>query len=206
MMKKVLLSGLVLSSTIFGAEITTLTAETTAVFAKNKSEDKPLIYMAENFHEMATLPGFSMGAPSGLVGSYGVAFAGISARKDSADTDGALAFGMGFGDANKIGGSASIGVGSIDPRDGGAFNRGNFNINAGHHFKKYGLGVSAGMNGLDLWHADSSEGDDTKPSFYTAATKLFPNDFVPMALTIGFGNNSYADINEMKDRTDKIGG
>ncbi|MGL6132166.1 MAG: hypothetical protein ACRCZ9_11205, partial [Fusobacteriaceae bacterium] len=139
--------------------------------------------------------------------SYGVAFVGLSARKDNTDTDGALAFGMGFGDANKVGGSASIGVGSIDPRDGGAFNRGDFNINAGHHFKKYGLGVSAGMIGLDLWHADSTNGDKQDPSFYTAATKLFPNDFVPMALTLGFGNNSFADINtEDSDRKDEIGG
>ena len=38
-----------------------------------------------------------MGAPSGLVSSYGVAFAGLSGRRDSDDTDGALALGMGFG-------------------------------------------------------------------------------------------------------------
>ncbi|MGL5098895.1 MAG: hypothetical protein ACRC6U_02490 [Fusobacteriaceae bacterium] len=206
-MKKVLLGAFALSSSIFCAEITTLTGETTAIFAKDGASDKPLIYLAENFDEMATLPGFSMGAPSGLVGSYGVAFMGLSARRDSNDTDGALAFGMGFGDSDKIGGSASIGVGSIDPRDGGAFNRGNFNINAGHNFKKHGLGVSAGMNGVDLWHADSTDGDKQDPSFYLAATKLLPNDYIPMAFTAGLGNNSFADINiENRDRKDEIGG
>ncbi|MGL4977953.1 MAG: hypothetical protein ACRC5G_08055 [Cetobacterium sp.] len=207
MMKKALLTTLTLSTSIFATSLTSLTAETTAVFAKEKNEEKPLIYIAKNFHEMATLPGFSMGAPSGLVGSYGVAFAGLSARKDKNETDGALAFGMGFGNSEKIGGSASIGVGSIDPRDGGAFNRGNFNINAGHNFKQYGLGISAGVNGIDLWHATSEDGENQDPSFYAAATKLFPNDFVPMTLTLGFGNNSFADVNiEESDRKDEIDG
>ncbi|MGL5427416.1 MAG: hypothetical protein ACRDAS_05825 [Cetobacterium sp.] len=202
-MKKVLLGAFALSSSLMAAE---LTGTTTAIFAKEKTADKPFMHLAENFHEMATLPGFSMGAPSGLVGSYGVGFMGLSGRKDSKDTDGALAFGMGFGDADKIGGSASIGVGSIDPRDGGAFNRGDFNINLGHNFKKHGLGVSAGMTGVDLWHADSTDGNEQNPSFYLATTKLLPNDIAPVALTAGLGNNSYADINiEDRDRKDKIG-
>lgn len=206
-MKKVLLGTLLLSSALCASELSSLTAETTAVFAKNKSGgDKPLIYLAENFHEMATLPGFSLGAPSGLVSSYGVAFAGLSGRRDSDDTDGALALGMGFGDAEKIGGSVSLGIGSVDPRDGGAFNRGTLNVNFGHHFKKLGLGVSVGMTGVDLWHESSEDSDNQDPSFYLATTKLWGNDFIPVAITAGLGNNSYADINRENDRKDKVDG
>ena len=207
MMKKVLVGTLLLGSTLYASDLSTLTGETTAVFAKNEKEtDKPLIYLAENFHEMATLPGFSMGAPSGLVSSYGVAFAGFSGRRDSDDTDAAMAFGMGFGNPDTIGGAVSLGIGSVDPRDGGSFNRGNLNLNIGHHFKDYGFGLSVGMTGLDLWHASHLDGDRQDPSFYTAVTKLWANEFIPVAITAGFGNNSYADINKENDRKDKVDG
>ena len=207
MVKKILLGALALSSIGFASDLSTVTGESTAVFAKKESNgDKSLVYLAENFHEMATLPGFSMGAPSGLVSSYGVAFAGLSGRRDSDDTDGALALGMGFGNPDTIGGAVSLGIGSIDPRDGGSFNRGNLNLNVGHHFKEYGFGWSVGMTGLDLWHASKLDGDNQDPSFYTAVTKLWANDFIPFAVTAGFGNNSYADINKENDRKDKVDG
>ena len=136
-MKKVLVGTMLLGSALYASDLSTVTAENTAALAKKDvASDKPLIYLADNFHEMATLPSFSLGAPSGLVSSYGVAFAGISGRRDSDNTDGAMALGMGFGDANKIGGAVSLGIGSIDPRDGGSFNRGNLNLNVGHHFKE----------------------------------------------------------------------
>ena len=207
MVKKILLGALALSSVGFASDLSTITGESAAVFAKKETgADKPLVYLAENFHEMATLPGFSMGAPSGLVSSYGVAFAGLSGRRDSDDTDGAMAFGMGFGNPDTIGGAVSLGIGSIDPRDGGSFNRGNLNLNVGHHFKEYGFGWSVGMTGLDLWHASKLDGDRQDPSFYTAVTKLWANDFIPFAVTAGFGNNSYADINKENDRKDKVDG
>ena len=132
-----------------------------STFAKKIEEsNRPLIYLAENYDEMATLPGFTMGAPSGLVSGYGVAFAGIAGRRDKDNTDGALALGMGFGNPDTIGGSAALGIGCVDPRDGGPFNRGTLNLNVGHHFKEYGLGWSVGMTGLDLWHAKSIDGDN----------------------------------------------
>lgn len=207
MVKKILLGALTLSSIGFASDLSTVTGESAAVFAKKETNgDKPLVYLAENFHEMATLPGFSMGAPSGLVSSYGVAFAGLSGRRDSDDTDGAMALGMGFGNPDTIGGAVSLGIGSIDPRDGGSFNRGNLNLNVGHHFKEYGFGWSVGMTGLDLWHASHLDGDRQDPSFYTAVTKLWANDILPVAITAGFGNNSYADINKENDRKDKVDG
>lgn len=207
MVKKILLGALALSSIGFAADLSAVTGESTAVFAKKETNGgKPLVYLAKDFQEMATLPGFSMGAPSGLVSSYGVAFAGLSGRRDSDDTDAGLALGMGLGNPDTIGGSVSLGIGSVDPRDGGSFNRGDLNLNIGHHFKEYGLGWSVGMTGLDLWHSTSLDGDKKDPSFYTAVTKLVPNDLVPMAITVGFGNNSYADINKKDDRKDKVDG
>ncbi|MGL4628113.1 MAG: hypothetical protein ACRCUR_01350 [Cetobacterium sp.] len=207
-MKKIILGTIALSFSAFSAEITSLAGESVAIFAKNeKKQEKPLIYLAENFHEMSTLPGFSMGAPSGLVSSYGVMFAGLSGRKDKESKDGALAFGMGIGSSEKIGGSVSVGVGSIDTRDGGAFNRGNLNLSLGHNFREYGFGTSIGVNGIDLWHATSEDGKKEDPSFYAAGTKLLPNDYVPITVTLGFGNNSFADINiEEGKRKDSVYG
>ena len=207
MIKKLFLSTLVIGSSALAVDLSTVTGESTAVFTtKRKGMDKSLIYKSENFHEMATIPGFSLGAPSGLVSSYGVAFAGLSGKANSDNKDGAFALGMGYGDADKIGGSISLGIGSVDPRDGGSFNRGNLNISAGHHFRDYGIGWSVGAAGIDLWHANSLDGDNGDPSFYTAVTKLFPNDFMPVAVTGGFGNNGYADITVDEDRKDEIGG
>lgn len=207
MIKKVLMGTILFGSALCASDLAAITGENTATFAKKEAkEDKPLIYLANNFHEMATLPGFSLTAPSGLVSSYGVVFAGLSGRRDNSDTDGAFALGMGFGDAEKIGGSVTLGIGSVDPRDGGAFNRGDLNVSVGHHFKELGLGVSVGMTGVDLWHAKKLDGDNQDPSFYLATTKLWGNDFIPVAVTVGLGNNSYADINRENDRKDKVDG
>lgn len=207
MIKKIFLGTLAFGSMAFAVDLSTVTGESTAVFSKERGgEDKPLIYKSETFHEMATIPGLSLGAPVGLVSSYGVVFAGLSGKTNSDNSDGALALGMGYGDADKIGGSISLGIGSVDPRDGGSFNRGNLNISAGHHFRDYGFGWSVGVAGIDLWHADSLDGDNDEPSFYTSVTKLFPNDYMPVAMTAGFGNNGYADVTIDENRKDKIGG
>lgn len=204
-MKKVILPILVFGSSSFGME----SGESVAIFTKNDINiEKKIFYRAQNFNEMATLPGFSMNAPSGLVSSAGVAFAGVSGRRDKLSTDGAAFVGMGFGNSKILGGSVSLGIGSIDPRDGGAFNRGNINFNIGHNFNDYGMGVSFGINGLNLWHETKLEGEKEKPSYYTALTKLWGNDYVPIALTVGFGNNSFSDINvkSLSDRRKKIDG
>lgn len=204
-MKRVILPLLALGSISYGMEM----GESVAIFTKNDTNiEKKLFYIAENFNKMATLPGFAMSAPSGLVSSSGVIFAGVSGRKDKLATDGAGFIGMGFGNSEVLGGAMSLGIGSIDPRDGGAFNRGNLNLNVGHNFKEYGMGVSVGMNGLNLWHETEAEGKKEKPSYYTAVTKLWGNDYIPVALTLGFGNNSFSDINIKKssDRRKKVDG
>lgn len=200
MKKRILLFGMLLSAGALAATEEMVVAEGSGGAVKG------IFYKEDNFHEMATLPGFSMGAPVGMVPGWGVVFGGISGRSNSDETDGALALGMGFGNPDVIGGSVSLGFGSIDPRDGGALNRGSLNISAGHHFKSWGLGTAIGVTGIDLWHANGDDRDDNlDPSFYGAVTKLLPNEVAPVVISAGLGNNGYADIN-VKNPKDKIGG
>lgn len=206
-MKKIIFGMLSLCTVAFGSNLANVTGENVGVFLKDKGpEGKTLIYRAEHFHKMATVPGFSMGAPSGLVPGYGVIFAGLSGTATGSDKDAALAMGMGFGNPDTVGGALSLGIGSVDPRDGGSFNRGSLNASVGHHFKKYGMGVSVGVSSIDLWHANSLDGDNADPSFYTAVTKLYPNEIAPVIITAGLGNNGYVDINKENNRKDKIDG
>ena len=173
--------------------------ETTEVVAT----DKGLFYIAKNFQELRALPGFTINAPAGLVPGAGVVFAGISGTSNSDDTDGGLGFGFGYGNPyESVGGAASLTVGSIDPRDGGSFNRGGLNLSLGHVFSEYGLGAAVGVTNIDLWHADHDQKLD--PSFYGAVTKLLPNDIAPLTLTVGLGNNIYADVDEDGDKKDKV--
>ena len=173
--------------------------ETTEVVAT----DKGLFYIAKNFQELRALPGFTINAPAGLVPGSGVVFAGISGTSNSDDTDGGLGFGFGYGNPyESVGGAASLTIGSIDPRDGGSFNRGGLNLSLGHVFSEYGLGAAVGVTNIDLWHADHDQKLD--PSFYGAVTKLLPNDIAPLTLTVGLGNNMYADVDEDGDKKDKV--
>jgi hypothetical protein len=166
-----------------------------------------VLYVADDFGEMAVLPGFTFLAPPGLVPGFGGVFAGVSGISNSDDTDGAVAVGAGFGDPTKlVGGAATLGIGSIDPRDGGAMNRGSLNVSLGHTFTEYGLGASVGVVNIDLWHASADERMD--PSLYAAFTKLLPNDLAPVVLTAGLGNRDFVDIGrnltneERKDEVD----
>ena len=133
-------------------------------------------------------------------------FRGVSGTYNSVEhTDGAMGFGIGYGNPYEtLGGAISLSLGSINPDDGGAFNRGNLNVSVGHTFKEYGFGVAVGMSGATLWHDNS--GDDIDPSFYGSVTKLLPNDIAPIAITAGLGNNAYADTNESGNKKDKVYG
>lgn len=204
---KVILGTAILSNLVLGDGNTSSLISTAALTTEQGAiiSDKKLLYLAKDFHTMATLPGFSLGAPSGLVPGWGVMFGGVSVVTNREDTDGALAMGFGFGDPFEIlGGAATLGIGSIDPRDGGAFNRGALNLTVGHHFKKYTLGTAVGVTGIDLWHEEGK--DELDPSFYGSVTKLFSNDIVPITVTAGLGNNGYVDVKKSGDRKKKVDG
>ncbi len=203
--EKVLLGTFILGSLSLAAGMET--AVSSAVISSNQIKtSKEFLYIAKDFSEVAVLPGFSINAPIGLVPGAKAIFAGISGTYNNVEnTDGGMGFGFGYGNPyENLGGAVSLSLGSINPDDGGAFNRGNLNFSVGHIFKKYGVGVAVGMSGATLWH--DNENDDLEPSFYGAVTKLLPNNLAPVILTVGVGNNAYADTNTSGDKKDKIYG
>lgn len=197
--KTIVLGGLLISSLAMAQNTANIAASSAVLselkeVSKEKESDK-LFYLVKDFSGLATAPGFSFGAPSGLVPGFGTAFMGLAGTSYSDDTDGAFALGGGFGDPIKsVGGAASLSIGSIDPRDGGAGNRGSLNLSLGKTFSAYGLGASIGVSNLDLWH--DTHDDKLDPSYYGAVTKLFPNNVAPVIITVGVGSNSYADISK----------
>ncbi|MFA6878627.1 MAG: hypothetical protein WCQ76_06965 [Fusobacterium sp.] len=176
-----------------------LAALSTMALGEGTITDRFSVYKVDDFSQLNSVPSFSLGAPAGLAGGFGGAFIGVSGITDKDDTDGGMSIGMGYGDPNKIGGNVSLGIGSIDPVDGGALNRGALNISAGHNFREHLIGVSVGVNSINLWH-DNGEDYDKTPSIYVATTKLLANERFPMAMTLGFGNNNYAKVNESGDK------
>ena len=100
------------------------------------TSNKNAFFGADSFKDVVALPGFSVVAPTGMVASWGVAYAGVSGISRavySSQVDGAASAGFGFGNAQEfIGGSIDLGIGSINPTDGDAMSRGNIGITLGH--------------------------------------------------------------------------
>lgn len=204
MLRKVLLAGSVLALSSLAMADGLQSAASSAAISSNRANEGRYFYVAQNYQELAAVPSFTMSAPAGLVPGWGVVFGGVSGTHNSVEnTDGALGFGLGYGNPyESLGGAVSLSIGSINPDDGGAFNRGDLNLSIGHTFREYGFGVAVGMTGGELWH--DNNGHDVDPSFYGAVTKLLPNDVVPVIVTAGLGNNAYADTNDTGDKKDKV--
>ena len=181
--------------------------------SETSQESKPggLFYLADDFSQLKIVPSFTFGAPSGMVPGFGTVFVGASGMASSTEfdkgtVDGVVSVGGGFGDPiNAIGGYVNLSLGSINPSDGGFGDRGSLGLGLGHTFAEWGLGVSAGVSNIDLWHGTSA-GEITEPSFYGAVTKLLANDIAPVVLTAGVGNSLYGNINEgsLKNRKHDI--
>lgn len=166
-------------------------------------ERKYNVYKVDNFRELRVVPSYTLGAPSGMANTKGLMFLAFSGIATDGDVDGAFSTGISYGNAYKLGGHISLGIGSIDPRDGGAGNRGTLSASIGHNFKEDLLGVSFGVTSLNLWH-DNEKDYDSSPSFYLSATKLIPNNLSPLVLTLGVGNNNFSDINYLGDKKKRI--
>lgn len=203
MLRKVLLAGSVLALSSLAMADGLQSAASSAAISSNRANEGRYFYIAQNYQELAAVPSFTMSAPAGLVPGAGVVFGGVSGTHNSVeDTDGALGFGFGYGNPyESLGGAVSLSIGSINPDDGGAFNRGDVNLSIGHTFSQYGFGVAVGMTGANVWHDTDRDQD---PSFYGAVTKLLPNDVAPVIVTAGLGNNAYADTNDTGDKKDKV--
>jgi len=200
---------LFVSSIAFGGDVTGIVGSSALsglAGDKQESKSKGLFFLADDFSQMKILPSFTFGAPSGFVPGFGTVFVGVSAVANGVQSegmDGAMALGGGFGDPVKaIGGYASLSAGSISPADGGAFDRGSLGLGLGHTFASLGLGVSAGVSTIDLWH-NKSMNEIADPSFYGAVSKLFANDYAPVILTAGVGNMAYGNVNEKSEKDRK---
>jgi hypothetical protein len=162
-------------------------------------------FSANRYDELAALPGSSLGAPSGLVSSWGSAFValgGLANTSSSDRTDGSLAAGMGLGDSIKsIGSVVSLSVGSVDP-DGDMGERGALGISVGKFFVGPQLGVAIGGINVAGWN-DISE--KPKHSAYIAVTKIFPIENHPIIVNVGVGTNAFADVQEVDPESEASG-
>lgn len=160
------------------------------------------LFAAKEFDGVATLPGSSLGAPSGMVSSWGSVFAALGGLTHSPVDDrvnGSFSAGMGFGDPIKsIGATVSVALGSINPRDGGAGERGAFNVSIGTFSKDWQLGIAIGGVNVGGWNKLTVK---PKSSSYVAITKIFPFNNHPVIVNIGAGTNAFADISVFSDAT-----
>ncbi|MCX5773728.1 MAG: hypothetical protein NTX05_03860 [Fusobacteria bacterium] len=152
---------------------------------------------AQYFSDMSALPGFSLGAPSGMVPGWGTVFYGASMATSSSTNgglDGGISLGMGYGNPfDLLGGSITLGLASVNPDEiGNEFgNAGYYSINTGHFFVDQQIGVSIGMNNFAGWLPTGAVG---APSYSVAATKIFGVPFHPIIASFGIGNGNYTDV------------
>lgn len=194
---------LFISSIALGENVQSIVGSTALSGVSETSQESKsggLFYLADNFSQLKILPSFTFAAPSGLVPGFGTVFFGLSGvasntHFDKGDVDGGFSVGGGFGDPFKaVGGYASLALGSVNPADGGFGDRGSLGLGLGHTFSAFGLGVSAGVTNIDLWHGTSAQ-EIQDPSFYGSVTKLLTNDIAPVVLTAGAGNSMFGNIN-----------
>lgn len=204
----VLCSLLFVSSVAFGEGSQTIAGSSalSGLSGDSQESQRGFFYIADDFSQLSILPSYTLGAPSGLVPGFGTVFVGIGGmvngrRQDK--IDGGVSVGGGFGNPiDAIGGYAAIEMGSISPSDGGEFDRGQLAMALGHTFADFGLGLSMGFVGLDLWH-NSTQNEILDPSFYLAVSKLFANDIAPVILTAGAGNEAFGTVTERSDHARK---
>lgn len=178
----------------------------TAVIQKRGDHESSFWY-AKHFNEVATLPAFTINAPTGMVPSWGVVYGslgGISNGPYSNDVDGGSAIGFGFGDAQQnIGGSLNLGLGSVG-FDGGFMERGHFSVSLGHFFTSSLTGVSIGFQNINGWHGGNGLHTRTVRS---SITQVWSNNYLPTVFTVGVGNGqfSFDDGTSGDDNRDKFG-
>ena len=188
-----------------GAAFAETTGESSATISQLQDNQAQIqnYWIADSFDQVATLPGFSLGAPSGLTPSWGVMFASGSGMTNAPGTDkfdAAVSGGFGFGDSQKsVGGALSLGLGSIKP-DGGQLQRGNIGVSVGHLFAEHLTGVAVGVNNIAGWGAGGGLG---RQSYNVAVTKIWANDALPIIGSFGIGNNAYGFAKSTKAKSQR---
>ena len=151
-------------------------------------------FAAKRYDELAALPGSSLGAPSGMVsswGSYFVALGGLTNTPGANRTDGSASVGMGVGDPIKsIGSTLSLSIGSIKP-SGSPGERGSIAVSIGKFFVGPQLGIAIGGVNVTGWNNMTVK---PKRSIYLSATKVIPFNDHPVIITAGLGDNDFSDV------------
>ena len=167
------------------------------VAQQEQPSDEARPFFAQSFSDMSALPGFSLGAPSGMVPGWGTVFYGASLTTNSSTNggmDGGISLGMGYGNPFELlGGSISLGLASVNPKEiGNEFgNAAYYSINTGHFFVDQQIGVSVGMNNFAGWLPTGAVG---APSYSVAATKIYGIPYHPIIASVGLGNGNYTDV------------
>lgn len=190
----------------FSSNVSAITGEQTAASSQLLSSEKndSSFWFAQpgKWGDVVTLPGSSFAAASGLVSSWGVIFGslnGISNNKTGGPaTNGGAGIGFGIGDSSKIGGAISLSLPSVGlGADNATFmGQGDLNVTLGHLFITTLTGVSVGVSGISAWNYG---GGGPKPSYNIALSQIVSNDYVPLMLNFGVGNNSFGFIRSTRD-------
>jgi len=165
----------------------------------------PDYYFTYDFSKTKASPTFSMAAPSGLSPMQPVVFFGVGGISDvpgsSTKVDGAMAVGYGTDlPFAGLGAAFTLDLGSINPSDGGMFNRGDLGISIGKFFQKQKLGIGVGIKNITLWHADAGK---NTPSTYLAATKFIALKNSMIIINGGLGNNAFRTITDTSSRSQR---
>jgi len=169
-------------------------------------EDNNDYYFTLDPNKVHASPTFSLASPSGLTPFQKVAFVGIGGIKNMpgrpVSVDGAMSTGFGFAlsEKDKIGMLVGLDLGSINPSDGGAFDRGDLGLTIGKYFDDYNTGVSLGIKNISLWYA--AAGKNT-PSVYIAATKIAMLGEYRTIMNLGFGNNAFRTLYDTGTKSER---
>ena len=144
-----------------------------------------------------TLKASTLTSPSGSTPGWGVAFLwnwGLNSSPSKRSHRWFFCFRYGLGKSVKyFGGAVTLGIGSINPFDGGIGERGYFGFSCGQTYPKTNTSWAVGFNNIIGWHVLSKKID---PNFYLAITqRLFTKSKYPISITSGLGSYTYANRN-----------
>ena len=143
-------------------------------------------------------PGSTLGIPTGYGANWGNAFFGggfSSSRRTSNEADGAIAFGIGFGDSWKaVGLELDIGILSLGPTDFG--DSGNVGLKLSRILDSKGnFSVAIGWENIAKW-GDAGELNNNKDTVYGVVTGRFllqpeQENKLPLTLSLGIGSGRF---------------
>lgn len=149
------------------------------------------------FVKSLSLLGSTLTSPSGNSSSWGTVFFGLGGMANLSGTgliDGSSSLGMGLGDPNDfLGVTVILAIGSINPMDGGALERGYYSFAIGHNFLESKTSVAVGLKDMFGWNTITKK----KTPYYSLAVtqdlSYFIKTHYPVTVNFGIGNLSLAN-------------